>query len=88
MENSEIKKEETVVVAPVIVPLKFTGMRVEVRPSDNKDGQIRELEKAMKVFKKKLERDDVLRVVKERRYYTKPSALKRAEAKKLKNRKV
>lgn len=78
IKTPEVKKEE---------PLKFAGMRVEVRPSDNKDGQMQNLEKAMKMFKRKLEKDDVLRVIKERRYYTKPSALKRAEAKKAKNRK-
>jgi ribosomal protein S21 len=83
MENSEVKvpevkKEE---------PLKFSGMRVEVRPSDTRDGQMIQLEKALKMFKRKLEKDDVLRTIKERRYYIKPSALKRAEAKKTKNRK-
>jgi len=78
MENSEVRVPE---------PLKFTGMRVEVRPSDTKDGQMIQLEKALKIFKRKLEKDDVLRTIKERRYYTKPSALKRAEAKKAKNRK-
>jgi len=84
MESPEVKVPEV----KKVEPLKFTGMRVEVRPSDTKEGQTIQLEKALKVLKKKLEKDDVLRTVKERRYFTKPSALKRAEAKRLKHRKV
>jgi ribosomal protein S21 len=55
-------------------PLKFGGLRIDVRPCDNKD--------ALKILKKKLEKDNVLRLYKERRYYDKPSVLARAEAKK------
>ena len=62
--------------------LRFTGLRVEVRPENNRDAQLASLEKAMKIFKKKLEKDGVLRIAKERRYFTKPSALRRSEEKK------
>lgn len=78
METNEIRPPE---------PLKFSGLKVEVRPSDTMEGQMIQLEKALKIFKRKMEREDIIRMVKDRRYYTKPSAIKRAEAKKLKNRK-
>jgi ribosomal protein S21 len=84
MENSQVTPK----IEPRVEPLKFSGMRIEVRPSDTRDGQMIQLEKALKMFKRKLEKDDVLRTIKERRYFTKPSALKRAEAKRLKHRKV
>ena len=64
--------------------LKFKGLVVEVRPSDNKEGQRIQLEKALKVLKKKLEKDGVLMDYKERRYYKKPSEIAREYAKKLK----
>jgi ribosomal protein S21 len=82
MENPEIKIENK-----PIDPIKFTGIRVEVRQVEGKEAQLFQLDKALKIFKKKLEKDNVLRIIKERRYYTKPSALKRTEAKKAKNRK-
>ena len=63
--------------------LKLNGMKVEVRPSDTKEGQIQNLEKAMKIFKKKLEKDGVLFEAKERRYFTKPSVIARTAYKKL-----
>jgi len=71
-----------------VIPLKFDGLKVEVRPAEGRDAQMFQLEKAMKIFKKKLEKDNVLRIIKERRYYIKPSAKKREEAKKLKHKKV
>jgi len=67
--------------------IRFTGIRVDVRPGNNKEEQMQNVEKAIKILKKKLEKDDVLRIIKERRYYTKPSALKREQAKKRHNNK-
>ncbi len=49
----------------------------EVRVTDN-------FEKAMRVFKKQCQREGVLMQIKEKRYYSKPSELKRR--KKAKNR--
>jgi ribosomal protein S21 len=66
-----------------VIPLKLNGMRVEVRPAEGKDAQLAQLEKAMKIFKKKLERDGILFEVKERRYFTKPSVVARTAYKKL-----
>ena len=68
--------------------LKLNGMRVEVRPAEGKEGQRLQLEKALKVLKRKLEKDGVLIEYRERRYYKKPSEINREYAKKLKkNRK-
>ena len=64
--------------------LRFTGMKIEVRPSDNKEGQRLHLEKAIKVLKKKIEKDGVLMDYKERRHYKKQSEIKREHAKKVK----
>lgn len=66
-----------------VIPLKLNGLRVEVRPAEGKDAQLLQLEKAMKIFKKKLEKDGILFEAKERRYYTKPSVIKRTAYKKL-----
>jgi ribosomal protein S21 len=66
-----------------IVPLKLNGLRVEVRPVEGKEAQLLQLEKAMKIFKKKLEKDGVLFEAKERRYYTKDSVKIRTAYKKL-----
>jgi len=80
MENTEIKPVESI---RVIEPLKFAGLQVEVRPAEGRDAQMFQLEKALKIFKKKLEKDNVLRIIKERRYFTKPSVIKRTAYKKL-----
>jgi len=66
-----------------IVPIKLNGLRVEVRPAEGKDAQLFQLEKAMKIFKKKLEKDGILFEIKEKRYFTKPSVIKRTAYKKL-----
>ena len=79
MENSEIKPVEQ---------LRFSAMKVDVRPSDTKEGQMIQVEKALKILKRKMEKDDILRTIKERRYYQKPSEKAREYAKRLrKNRK-
>lgn len=66
-----------------VVPLKLNGLRVEVRPADGKEAQLFQLEKAMKIFKKKLEKDGILFEIKEKRYFTKPSVIARTAYKKL-----
>ena len=68
--------------------LKFSGMRVEVRPANGKDAQMFELEKALKVLKRKLERDNVLRIIKERRYFVKKSQLEHTRVAKIERRRV
>ena len=66
-----------------VIPLKLNGLRVEVRPADGKEAQLFQLEKAMKIFKKKLEKDGILFEIKEKRYFTKPSVIARTAYKKL-----
>ena len=66
-----------------VIPLKLNGLFVEVRPADNKDAQVFNLEKALKIFKKKLEKDGILFEAKDRRYFDKPSVLARTAYKKL-----
>jgi len=64
------------------------GLKVEVKLGRNKDDQMFELEKALKVFKRKIEKDNILREYRERRYYTKPSAQRRADAKKARKNRI
>jgi len=54
--------------------------RVEVGPNEP-------LEKALKRFKKKIEREGILKVLKARKHYEKPSEIKRRKARTSKNRK-
>ena len=63
--------------------LKFVGLRIEVRPAIGQDAQMFELEKALKVLKRKLEKDNVLRIIKERKYYIKPSQLEHTRINKI-----
>lgn len=64
------------------------GLKVDVKLGRNKDDQMFELEKALKVFKKKLDKDNILREYRDRRYYTKPSVLKREQAKKARKNRI
>ena len=66
-----------------VIPLKLNGLRVEVRPAEGKDAQLFQLEKAMKIFKRKLEKDGILIEARERRFFTKPSVIARTAYKKL-----
>jgi len=79
MENSQITSK---IEPRPIEPLKFTGLRIDIRLCDNKDSQNREFDKAFKIFKKKVDKDGILFEVKDRRYYIKPSQKLREEAKK------
>jgi small subunit ribosomal protein S21 len=54
--------------------------RIEVGPNEP-------LEKALRRFKKKIERDGILKVLKARKHYEKPSEIKRRKARSSKNRK-
>jgi len=64
--------------------LRLNGMKVEVRPAEGKEAQRLQLEKALKVLKRKLEKDGVLIEYRERRYYKKPSEINREHNKKIK----
>jgi ribosomal protein S21 len=68
--------------------LKFNGLKVEVKVANTSDAQTRELEKAIKILKRKVDKDNVLRIVKERRYFTKPSAIEHAKVQKIERRRL
>ncbi len=53
--------------------------KVEVGPNEP-------LEKALKRFKKKIEREGILKVLKARKHYEKPSEIKRRKARTSRNR--
>lgn len=53
--------------------------KVEVAPGEP-------LEKALKRFKKKIEREGILKVLKARKHYEKPSEVKRRKARASRNR--
>lgn len=53
--------------------------RVEIGPNEP-------LEKALRRFKKKIEREGILKVLKARKHYEKPSEIKRRKARSSKNR--
>ncbi|OIO37785.1 MAG: 30S ribosomal protein S21 [Candidatus Omnitrophica bacterium CG1_02_49_16] len=54
--------------------------KIEVRPNEP-------LEKALRRFKKKIEREGILKELKARKHYEKPSEIKRRKARSSKNRK-
>jgi ribosomal protein S21 len=58
-------------------------LKIEVRQGNNKDEQMQNLEKALKVLKRKLEKDGIMQIIKERRYFTKKSALEHARIAKI-----
>jgi len=64
------------------------GLKVDVRIGRNAEEQMFALEKALKVFKKKLEKDNILREYRDRMYYKKPSEVKRAKAKKARKNRI
>lgn len=71
MENPEITP------IPIKIPevIRLQGFKIEVRRSANPDGQLQSLEKALKILKRKLEKDGVLREIKERKCFIKPSMI-------------
>ena len=54
--------------------------RIELAPNEP-------LEKALRRFKKKIEREGILKLLKARKHYEKPSEIKRRKARSSKNRK-
>ena len=57
------------------------SLKIEVRQFSKPEQQLESLEKALKIFKRKLEKDGILREVKERKYYSKPSEIQRLKEK-------
>ena len=57
------------------------GTRIEIQKFDNRDRQMIELEKCLRRLKKKCEKDNIVKELKERQYYKKPSEVKREKIK-------
>jgi len=66
---------------------KMGSIRVEVRKADTPEHQLLAVDKAIKVFKRKVEKDGVLFTLKDRKYYTKPSQLEHAKVQRIKRHK-
>lgn len=60
---------------------KPESSKIEVLRFDNKDRQMIELDKCIRRLKKKCEKDNILKELKERQYYKKPSEVRREKAK-------
>ena len=57
------------------------GTRIEIQKFDSRDRQMIELEKCLRRLKKKCEKDNIIKELKERQYYKKPSEVKREKVK-------
>jgi len=66
---------------------KLGKIRVEIRKMDSPEHQLVALDKALKVFKRKVEKDGILFTLKDRKYYTKPSQLEHAKIQRIKRHK-
>ena len=70
----------TIAQAPIPVtypsPLIFNETRIEVFKFDSRDRQMIELDKCIRRLKKKCEKDNTLKILKERQYFSKPSVLR------------
>ena len=73
MENPEVTPKVTEFKGNV-PSLVFKGMRVEVAEGRNKEEQLRALEKGISVMKRKVEKDNIIQIIRDRKYYEKPSA--------------
>jgi len=62
-------------------------MIVKVRQINNREQQDRELGKALKILKRKLAKEGVFQVLKQKRYYIKPSEIKHKKAMDLRHKK-
>ena len=51
-------------------------MMVRVRQTNNKDQQDKELDTALKILKKKLAKEGIFQLLKEKRHYIKPSEIR------------
>ena len=62
-------------------------MIIKVKQANNKDQQDRELGKALKILKRKLAKEGVFQVLKEKRHYIKPSEIRHKKAMDLRHKK-
>ena len=59
----------------------FQGLKIDVQKFDSRDRQLIELDKCLRRLKKKCEKENIIKELKERQYYRKPSEVKREKAK-------
>ena len=59
----------------------YQGLFIEIPQYNDRDRQMIELEKALKRLKKKIEKDNLIKLLRERQYYRKPSEIKREKKK-------
>ena len=57
------------------------GLKIDVARFDGRDRQMIEIDKCLRRLKKKCEKENVIKELKERQYYRKPSEIKREKAK-------
>ena len=84
--TEQVPVSGTIAQAPIPVtypsPLNFlNATRIEVFKFDSRDRQMIELDKCIRRLKKKCEKDNTLKILKERQYYKKPSELRREKMK-------
>lgn len=60
-------------------------MKIEIKQTNNKDKQMIELNKALRKLKKKLDREGVFSILKQKRYFIKYSAIKHQKNMKFKH---
>ena len=60
-------------------------MRIEIRQVNNKDKQMIELEKSLKKLKKKLDKEGVFKILRQKKYYIKPSEIRHQKLMKIKH---
>jgi len=68
---------------PVVPPAPYipVSSKIDVLRFDSKDRQMIEIDKCLRRLKKKCEKDNILKELKERQYYRKPSEIKREKIK-------
>jgi len=59
----------------------YQGSRIDVQRFDSRDRQLLELDKCLRRLKKKCEKDNTIKELKDRQYYKKPSEIKREKIK-------
>lgn len=61
-------------------------MIIEVRQGNTKAEQMQNIEKALKILKRKLEKDNTMRIIRDRKFYIKPSQLEHTRISKIERR--
>lgn len=65
---------------------KFSALYIEVKPANTPEAQFLSLDKALKIFKRKVEKEGIIRLLKQKKYYIKPSQLEHDRIRKIERR--